>query len=88
MDRKDTFDPKSSRFFEHAEVQLFVAWRDGVAVGTVVGIINRAHNEFYHDKIGFFGYFETIQDDDVARALLDAASAWVKGRGMTSNRGR
>jgi GNAT superfamily N-acetyltransferase len=87
MDRRDMFNPKKFPFYEHGEVQPFLALKDGATVGTIVGIVNRAHNEFHEDKVGFFGFFEAIHDPDVSRALLDAASDWVRARGMTAIRG-
>ncbi|HEY3291142.1 MAG TPA: GNAT family N-acetyltransferase, partial [Anaerolineae bacterium] len=50
-------------------------------------IHNVNHNNYYKDKTGFFGSFETINDQAVANALLDAAKAWLKGKGLTSMRG-
>lgn len=87
MDRKDMFSPKKHPFYEHAEVQPFLALKDDRPAGTIVAIINHAHNQFQQEKVGFFGFFETIQDPDVAERLLGTASNWVKARGMTAIRG-
>jgi GNAT superfamily N-acetyltransferase len=56
-------------------------------VGRVSAAINRRFNDHYKTRIGFFGFFEVIDDYDVAKSLLDHARAWVKGRGMTVLRG-
>lgn len=64
-----------------------IASLDAEVVGTIAAIINHRHNEFHHEQVGFFGFFETINDAQVAAALLDKASAWVAERGMTSIRG-
>ncbi|MBN1856741.1 MAG: hypothetical protein JW846_07310 [Dehalococcoidia bacterium] len=70
-----------------AEVTHFMAWKDEVLVGRVSAAVNRLFNEHYGSQIGSFGFFETIEDYDVASALLDAARDWVKARGMTVLRG-
>jgi GNAT superfamily N-acetyltransferase len=70
-----------------AEVTHFLVRRDGVAVGRVSAAVNRRFNEFYGSKIGFFGFFETENDPEIARMLLDAAAAWLRERGMTAMRG-
>ncbi|MGH7460497.1 MAG: GNAT family N-acetyltransferase, partial [Longimicrobiales bacterium] len=50
-------------------------------------IVNRAHNDFHQDQVGFFGLFECINDARVASALLTAAEAWLRQRGRTLARG-
>jgi GNAT superfamily N-acetyltransferase len=74
-------------FHQHAEVAFFLAERSGKAVGRIAAVVNRRYNEFHGDKIGFFGLFECVDDQAVADALLDAASAWLKERGMEVMRG-
>ncbi len=70
-----------------AEVTHFLARRDGRAVGRVAASVNRRFNDHYGSRIGFFGFFETEDDAEVATALLDAARAWLTERGMTAMRG-
>lgn len=74
-------------FHHHAEVAYFIAERDGVAVGRIAAIINRLHNEFHNEQTGFFGFFECENDPDTARQLINAASAWLRDRGMERMRG-
>ncbi|MHB9114805.1 MAG: N-acetyltransferase [Thermoleophilia bacterium] len=74
-------------YHDDAEVTHFLARRAGEVVGRVSAAINHRFNEYYHCRIGFFGFLETIDDAEVAGALLDAARAWVADRGMTAIRG-
>ncbi|MCG3173701.1 MAG: hypothetical protein GMKNLPBB_01902 [Myxococcota bacterium] len=78
----DTLSPKHNRFFDHGEAQLFLAFRDGRVVGRISAQQNRAHNERHQDKRGFFGFFESENDPDVARALVRAAADWCEKRGL------
>jgi GNAT superfamily N-acetyltransferase len=80
-------DRAKNPFFEHGEADYFIAERDGEVVGRIAAITNRLHNEIYHDKVAFFGFFECINDFTVAAALLDTASAWVRERGFDTMRG-
>ncbi len=80
-------DRTKNPFFEHGEADYFLAERNGEIVGRIAAISNRLHNERHHDRVGFFGFFECINDFPVARALLDTASAWVKERGFDTLRG-
>jgi hypothetical protein len=74
-------------FYQHAESQAFVARRDGEVVGRIAAIVNHAHVEIHREPVGFFGFFETIDDVDVAGALLDAARQWLRQRNMERIRG-
>jgi GNAT superfamily N-acetyltransferase len=87
MDRKKLLDTKKNPFFRHAEIQLFVAERDGEAVGRIAAILNRNHNREHGDRVGFFGFFEAIEDQVVANALFDAVGGWLRARGMDTMRG-
>lgn len=79
--------PRKNPFFEHAEVEYFLAEREGRVVGRIAAIANRLHNEFHHDRVGFFGFFETELDQEIASALLDAAGGWLKDRNFDTMRG-
>ena len=86
-ERKDSLDPQKNPFFEHSEVELFLAQRNGETIGTVAAIINDNHNAFHEEKAGFFGLFEVIEDYAVADGLLTTARDWVKAKGMDVIRG-
>ncbi len=74
-------------FFEHAEAEYLLAERDGEVVGRIAAIANRLHNEYHGDKVGFFGFWETVDDQAVTDALLGAAAAWLRSRGFDTMRG-
>ena len=79
---KERLDPAKNPFFLRAEVILFTAWRRGRCVGRCSAQIDREHLKLWKDDTGFFGFFDTIDDDEVGRALIDAAASWLKTRGM------
>lgn len=74
-------------FHEHGEVACYVARRQGRVVGRIAAIHNRAHVEFHHEPVGFFGLFECEDDEAAAAALLGAAERWLADRGMRFCRG-
>lgn len=86
-DLKKHLDPARNPFFEHARARLFLARRDGQAVGRICAHVDDNHNSFHHEKCGFFGFFESVDDRDVAGALFDAARGWVRSQGMEALRG-
>ena len=77
MDLKDRLDPKKNPFFEHAEGTVFTAYEDGKCVGRITAQIDREHLARHKDDAGFFGFLDTIDDPEVARALLARAEAWL-----------
>jgi hypothetical protein len=81
MDRKKLLDKKHNPFFSHAEMEMFLAFRDGKICGRIAAITNENHNKFQEDNMGFFGFFESENDPEVAKALLDTAKNWVKNKG-------
>ncbi len=87
MDQANVLNPKKNPFFEHGAIELFLAERGGALVGRVAAIENGQHLAKYADGNGFFGFFESTEDYAVAEALLDAAAAWLRARGLTGVRG-
>ncbi len=81
FERRQFLDRRRNPFFEHAEAEYFLAWRDGHPVGRITAQVDRNLNEFQSNSWGLFGFFECEQDPEVARALLDAAEAWLRARG-------
>jgi len=71
----------------YGEVHAFIATRDGQPVGRIAAIINRAHNTFYKDQTGFFGFFACEDDSDTARKLFEAAAAVLRQHGLLTIRG-
>jgi GNAT superfamily N-acetyltransferase len=87
MDRKKLMDKEKNPFYKHTDAEFFLAERDGEVVGRIAAIINHNHNKEHHENIGFYGFFESINDQDVASALFDTAKNWLKQRGVTAMRG-
>jgi hypothetical protein len=87
MEMKDRLNPKKNPFFEHGEGAFFTAHKNGQCVGRVSATIDREHLDRYKDATGFFGFFDTIEDEEVARALLGRAEKWLAGRGIKRIRG-
>lgn len=80
-------DRRANPFFQHAEADYFLAEREGQVVGRIAAIHNRLHNEMHEDRVGFFGFFECVNDFTVAAPLLDAAATWLRIRGLDTIRG-
>jgi GNAT superfamily N-acetyltransferase len=86
-ERRKILDRSRNPFYQHAEMELFLAERDGGLVGRIAAIVNHLHNSFHNENIGFFGFFESVNDQAVAKVLLDAAREWLRSKGVASMRG-
>lgn len=85
--QREVIDQAKNPFFEHGEAQLYLAVKDGVPAGRISAHIDRLHNEYHRERTGFFGFFESEDDPEVAERLLEAAEAWLRGRGIERIRG-
>ena len=87
MEITERLTPHKNPFFEHAEVGLFTAWKDGQPVGRISAQIDHEHLRIHKDDTGFFGFCDTVHDQEVASALLGAAEEWLASRDMRAMRG-
>ncbi len=86
-DKKKILDKTKNPFFQHAEMELFLAEKNGELIGRIAAIKNDLHNKHHNDKVGFFGFFECINDQQAADKLFDAAKEWLKTKGFDTMRG-
>ncbi|MBF0319192.1 MAG: N-acetyltransferase [Nitrospirae bacterium] len=91
-DLKKHFCPYDNPFFEFSTVKFYLAYRgtpnsEKNCVGRVVSIINKRHLEYHNDGAGFFGFFESVNDEQVSSALLDAVRGDLKPAGLRVMRG-
>lgn len=87
MDLKDTFNKDKNPGMEFSEMELFLAYKDGIVAGRVVAIINHRANETWNVKKVRFGWIDFIDDLEVSKALLNTVEKWGKERGMTECQG-
>ena len=87
MDVKGRLNKKENPFYEHGEAEAWVAYRRGRPVGRISASIDHAHRKRHQAEAGFFGFFDTIDDADVAEALLVEAGRWCKSKGSKVLRG-
>jgi GNAT superfamily N-acetyltransferase len=83
FERMQFLDRGKNPYFEHAEAEYFIAERDGGPVGRITAQVDERWDEFQGGSDAMFGFFETADDPKVARALLDAATEWARGKGRS-----
>ncbi len=87
FDEMNCFDKEKNPALEVCDYKLWMAYRDGKAVGRIAGVVNYKANEKWGYKNARFGWFDFIDDLEVSKALLDTVAAWGKKKGMTAING-
>ena len=82
--QRDILTPGKHPFHEHSKVQLFLYYKDNVISGRIAAILNNNHNRFNNTTDGFFGFFECINDGQVALALFNSAEQWLREQAATT----
>ncbi len=81
LDAKKVFTDENP-LFEHAQMELWVARRNGQDVGRIAGLIDEHRYCQLDERVAFFGFFESVNDPQVSRGLFAAARNWAQQRGM------
>jgi hypothetical protein len=87
MEQKERLTPSQNPFFEHADVALFTAYKEGKLAGRISAQVDRQHLARHNDNCGMYGFFDTVNDPRVGKALIDSAASWLRQRGMQRMRG-
>ncbi len=80
-DQQRLFNQKENPFFNHSLIELFLAYKNREIVGRVAAILNNNHNKYHDTKIGFFGFFESVNNKNVINMLLTAVKDWLANKG-------
>ena len=87
MHQKEMVGYAKHPFYRSAQIQTFIAYRGTEPVGRIAAILNPGHNERYNESIGFWGFFESVDDAQVSQPLFEAVRQWFAGHGITQLRG-
>ncbi len=77
------FNPEINTSLQYLKTQLFIAEKKGEVVGRICATINDTYNRLWNQNIGFVGFYESVNDQDVANMLLKSAEAWIRKQGKT-----
>ena len=83
-DEMEIFNSKKNPAYETANSKLFLAYKDGELVGRIAGINSIIANQKYGTKNIRFGWFDSIDDQDVADALISSVEEWAKEQGLNT----
>jgi hypothetical protein len=83
FDDKNFFNPKKNHQFDACDTVMAIAFQGEKPVGRIMGIIHNKYNEIRNENNARFGYFDCIDDQNVAHVLLEFMQNWVKQKGKT-----
>ncbi len=83
IERQAFLDRKRHPFYQHGDAALFLAKRSGEIVGRIMVSDDPNYNALHRSNVGCFGLFESSDDADVAAALFDRATEWLRRRGRS-----
>ena len=87
IDQKENVGYRRNPFYDRNKIQTFLAYRGGEVVGRIGAVLNQGHINRYDDPRGFFGFFESVDNQEVANGLFDAARDWFAEQGIFKLRG-
>lgn len=87
IEQRNLLSVKSNPFFEHGRRSAWLAYEESKLVGRILAFVDDNYVDFHKKAIGFFGYFECIDSQDIANELFDIASSWLLDQGMEVIRG-
>jgi GNAT superfamily N-acetyltransferase len=82
IDEKNFYNPKKNSCFNHSDTILALAFKDGLPVGRIMGIINHRYNSAHGEKNARFFNIECENDPEISKALFTFIESWAKERGM------
>jgi GNAT superfamily N-acetyltransferase len=83
IEQKKLINTEKNPFYNNGEIALFLAEHNGKPAGRIAAIIDHRYNEYHQTKTGFFGFFESIDNQQVTNLLFKVAEDWLQDRGMT-----
>jgi GNAT superfamily N-acetyltransferase len=81
LERKEFLNREKHPFYEHGDAALLLARAGGEIVGRIMASDDPKYNALHQSNVGCFGMFESIDDQQVANALFDAAANWLRQKG-------
>jgi len=88
FDQKNIFNPKKNSVLQHCEYRFFLLYDNEKIIGRIAAFVNHVANDYWKEKIGFFGHYECIHDQNSSSILLQTAEDWLRQRGIEKMRGQ
>lgn len=83
MEQKKLIDTRQNPFYDEADLAMFIATLNGKTAGRIAAIHNKAYNRYHKTNIGFFGFFDCVDDQRICNLLIKAVGDWFSERGIT-----
>lgn len=84
---RDLLNEDKHPFYKTAKIKPFLVTKNGEDVGRILAVSNQAYNQFHQSQIGYFGFFESIEDQEVANLLLKTCESYFLAQGFKEMQG-
>lgn len=81
IQQKDLINTRKNPFYKDADIALFLAYYNGRPAGRIAAIHNHAYNRYNQENAGFFGFFESIDNQLIVNLLFKVVRDWLRERG-------
>lgn len=79
--QKDMMNPKKYPFYKYGKAKFYLAEKNGKIVGRIAAIDNTNYNRHHKSSVGFFGFMDFVEDQEVVNTLLDKAKNFAMENG-------
>ena len=86
-EQKKLFNARQNAVLSHSDYELFLIKNCHSVLGRCAVFIDANFNRHWQERMGFFGSFETVNDQGVADLLLQHCESWLKKRHIHQMRG-
>ncbi len=83
IEQKKLINPDKNPFFNNADIVFFIASLNDKPAGRIAAIIDHRYNRYHGTKVGFFGFFESIEKEETSQLLFKVAEDWLREQGMS-----
>jgi hypothetical protein len=82
MDLETQMNRQKHPFFEHSDVDFFLAVADGRDVGRIAAMENKPFNKYHDTRKAQFYFFDCEDDQEIADKLFERVFEWSHARGL------
>jgi len=87
-DQRSLLNPQKNPYHQHSRTKLYMAFNEkNELVGRISASVDDNFNKFWNSKVGFFGWFECLNDQEAANTLFAEGEKFFKSEGISEVRG-
>src|SRR6476619_3264235 len=81
IEQRRLLNRKNNPYVQHCKYKAWIIYRASKLSGRILAYIDTSYNELYSESTGFFGFFECVNNQIIARDLFQTACEWLQQQG-------